>query len=88
GAVVGLYPFQQGVAPSPGDTLKSQTVALDAQQNLILEETGKPIDPEDYPTATFNPSVVQVAGSLGLILTGFLLTLGIDAIGKDRKAKR
>ncbi|MEM6394386.1 MAG: DUF368 domain-containing protein [Planctomycetota bacterium] len=88
GAVVGLYPFQQGVAPTPGQTFKAQTVALDADQNLILQETGKPIDPEDYPTATFTPTATQVAASLGLILAGFLLTLGIDSIGKDRKAKR
>jgi putative membrane protein len=72
GAVVGLWPFQQGVAPEPGTTFKGQVVT-----ELSLAE----IDPEDYPTRLFRPSPSQVLTSLGLIVAGFLTTLGVARVG-------
>ncbi len=39
------------------------------------------IDAEDLPTEYFRPRAVQVAGSIGLILTGLLITAGIARIG-------
>lgn len=85
GAVVGLWPFQQGVEPTLGQTLKGQSVAIDAQGGFYLVETGKPVEPEDYPTAFFTPTPVQIGGSLGLIVAGFAVTMVVDLIGKDRK---
>ena len=72
GAVVGLWPFQQGVKPEVGDFVKGQ-----AQTELTLAE----LDPEDYPTQFFTPTAKHIGGALGLILAGFLTTLIIARIG-------
>ncbi len=72
GAVLGLWPFQQGVRPEPGDVVKGRAVTA-----ATLTE----IDPEDYPLEPFQPSAGQVAGSLGLIVAGFIVTLGVSRIG-------
>ncbi|MEM7682717.1 MAG: DUF368 domain-containing protein [Planctomycetota bacterium] len=110
GAVAGLWPFQQSVAPQPGDTLKNQTVAVaplpaesptepaasdaatvaaDPEPNptgLIYQDTGKPIDAEDFPTAYFQPAAGHIAGALGLIVLGLGVTLGIDRFGREKPA--
>lgn len=72
GAVVGLWPFQESVAPVPGDTVKGQVLT----ETLIAD-----VDPEDYPTRRFRPAPGQVAAALGLIGIGFALTLGISRVG-------
>ncbi|MEM6750195.1 MAG: DUF368 domain-containing protein [Planctomycetota bacterium] len=110
GAVAGLWPFQQSVAPQPGDRLKNQTVVLaplevapppevapveaseDAERapnptGLVFQETGKPVDREDFPTAYFQPSAGQIAGVLGLIVVGLGITLGIDRFGRDKPSQ-
>ena len=74
GAVVGLWPFQRGVAPEAGDTIKGQ---------VVTAETVEFVDPEDYPVAYFRPSAGQLAGSIGLIVLGFAVTLGISRLGKE-----
>lgn len=74
GSVVGLYPFQAGVTPEIGSTLKGQVVTAEN-----LDE----FDAEDYPTEYFTPSITQVAGSLALIAIGFGITVGISKIGGD-----
>jgi putative membrane protein len=73
GAVVGLWPFQEGVPPAVGDTFKGRT--LDAAAVAAIE-------PEDYPLARFEPSPVQAVGSLALIGLGLLVTLAIDRLGR------
>jgi putative membrane protein len=72
GAVVGLYPFQQGVRPELGDIVKGQ--AVDAR---LLEE----LDPEDWPTQTFKPTAKHLGGSMAFILIGFAVTHGIRKLG-------
>ena len=72
GSTVGLFPFQQGVAPKVGDLVKGQEVTAES-----LPE----IDPEDWPTEFFQPTPKQVGSSLALIAVGFGLTLGISKIG-------
>lgn len=74
GSTVGLFPFQLGVEPKPGDVVKGQTVTAES-----LAE----IDKEDWPTEYFQPSGTQIGGSLLLIAIGFGLTLGIAKIGGD-----
>ena len=74
GSVAGLWPFQQGVAPQPGDLIKGRVVT---EANLAE------IDPEDWPTEYFAPTPIQVAGSAGLIAVGLALTLGIAKVGSD-----
>ena len=74
GSTVGLYPFQEGVAPQVGDFIKGQTVTAKS----IVE-----IDKDDWLTKHFQPTVSQIGGSLLLIGIGFGLTLGIAKIGGD-----
>ena len=86
GAVVGLWPFQQGVAPQIGSTLKGQTVVLDDAGELTFDESGKPVEPDDYPTEVFSPNVMQSGSAVGLIVAGFFVTLLVDRIGGGKGA--
>ena len=72
GAVVGLYPFQQGVRPELGDIVKGQVV--DAQSLAEL-------DPEDWPTQTFRPTATQLGGSAAFVLIGLAVTSGVRKLG-------
>ncbi len=72
GAVVGLWPFQQGVEPALGDVVKGR---------VMTEETLAELDREDWPTAAFTPVPAQVGGSLVLVLVGLGLTVGVARFG-------
>lgn len=74
GAVIGLWPFQQGKAPSVGDLYKGQP--LTAEKLAAL-------DPSKYPTEYFDPTVMQIGGAVGLILLGFALTALIARLGRE-----
>ena len=73
GAVAGLWPFQEGVAPEAGDVFEG---------TLISEESAAEIDPEDWPVAFFRPDAGQLAAALLLIGLGFAATLAIDRLGR------
>jgi putative membrane protein len=73
GAVVGLWPFQHAVKPEMGDIIKGETVTT---ENIHTFER------EDYPTDYFTPTFAQVAGSIGLIGAGFLITYYISRFGE------
>jgi putative membrane protein len=75
GAVVGLWPFQEGRAPQIGETFKGRPVTQE-----VLEE----IEPEDYPTAYFPPKLWQIPAALGLMVGGFGITALIARLGKQR----
>jgi putative membrane protein len=75
GAVVGLWPFQRGVAPEIGSTFKGQVVTTE-----LLEQ----LEPHKYPTELFDPSLGQTAAALGLVLAGFGLTALIAYLGRTR----
>jgi len=83
GAVIGLWPFQRGEAPEAGTTMKGDVVVV-VEGALMLEATGRPIEPADYPTVFFAPSIGQVAGSFGLILVGFAVAFGVSHVGKGQ----
>lgn len=74
GAVVGLWPFQEGVAPEVGSTFKGR---------VVTDATLAELEPEDYPNALFNPTPLQVGGALGLMALGFLTTVLVGRIGSD-----
>jgi putative membrane protein len=74
GAVVGLWPFQEGQPPQPGETFKGQ---------VMTAETIAELRPVDYPTRFFTPSAVQIASALGLVLAGFAATMGVARLGQD-----
>lgn len=77
GSTVGLFPFQVGVQPAIGSVVKGE---------VVTEESLAELDKEDYPTEYFQPSMGQVAGSLGLIVLGFGITMAIAKIGGDEGA--
>ena len=74
GAVVGLWPFQEGVSPQIGDTIKGQVLTED----LLAE-----LDPEDYPTKFFHPSGRQLVIALILTIVGFSTTALIARFGQE-----
>lgn len=74
GAVVGLWPFQEGVAPRLGDVVKGQRVTL---------ENVASFHPEDWPLRRFDPGAGQVAGALALVAGGLLATLAIGRLSGD-----
>jgi len=76
GAVVGLWPFQEGVLPEVGQRVKGQTMTTE----LIAE-----LDDEDYPVRVFTPSATQGAGSLGLILLGVGMTGAVAWMGRRKE---
>ena len=72
GAVVGLWPFQQGVEPQLGDIVKGR---------VVTEEVLADLDPDDWPTQTFTPAAGQVGGSLAFIVVGLAVTLAVARFG-------
>lgn len=100
GAVAGLWPFQQGVAPTPGDILKGQEVVTaqvvtsaagfdgdiaEYETGLAYRESAKPVEADDYPTAFFQPSVGQIFGSIFIIVFGFGITQLVDWVGREKQ---
>jgi len=85
GAVVGLYPFVEGVKPSPGDTVKGQAVHVDTAGEPYLMPSGRMLEPQDYPIELFTPGVGQMLGAIGLIAAGFATTMLIDRFGREKK---
>jgi putative membrane protein len=92
GAVIGLWPFVEGVEPEVGSSFRGGTVALEdgPDSRLVLEETGREIKPQDWPTQTFTPSPAQVGASIGLLLAGLLVSIGVGRLGtgKPERVKR
>jgi putative membrane protein len=72
GAVVGLWPFQEGVPPRAGELIKGQ---------LVGEESLASIRPEDWNVARFSPSAGQVVAAIAVSLAGYGLTRSIDRFG-------
>ena len=81
GSVVGIYPFQTGVEPRPGDVVKGQVVT---EQDLA---DGR-IDQEDWPVTYFRPLPEQVGWSLLLIGIGMVTTMGVAKLGTSRSRDR
>ena len=79
GAVFGIFPFQQGVAPEIGSTFKGRVVTAES-----LAE----ISPDKYPTEFFSPSMGQIAGALGLIVVGFALTALVAKLGHRKRSAK
>lgn len=76
GAVVGLWPFQAGVKPALGDTVRGQSMTADKLENL---------SPDKWPTDFFTPTVVQILAALGLIAAGFAITTLVARFGRGKE---
>ena len=72
GAVFGLWPFQEGVAPKVGEMFKGQ--ALTAER---LAELG----PDKYPTEFYAPVFSDVMMAIGLVGIGYMITTLIARVG-------
>ncbi len=75
GAVVGLWPFQEGVRPEPGEMHNGRTLTTAQIEKL---------SPDDYPTRFFTPTAGQTGAALLLIGAGFLATYGISLLEKKK----
>lgn len=73
GAVAGLWPFQQGVAPAIGSVYRGQ---------IVTPEILAAIKPSKYPTEFFAPSIAQIVGAVLLIGVGFAMTALIARVGQ------
>ncbi len=79
-APAGLYPFRVGVPPEVGDEIKGELVTAEN-----LEEMRAPDNAKDWAQEAFKPSIGQVAGAQGLIIAGFVGTIGIARLGREKK---
>ncbi|MEM6993318.1 MAG: DUF368 domain-containing protein [Myxococcota bacterium] len=75
GAVVGLWPFQRGVAPAVGDVIKGR---------VLTAETLAAVEKDDFPIETFSPGVTEILGALALIVAGYAATVAIARFSRDR----
>ena len=73
GAVVGLWPFQRGVRPNPGEVLDGFLLAADDIARL---------EPESWPVQFFDPGAGQVLLAVLLIGVGLAVTTLIDRFGR------
>lgn len=78
GAVVGLWPFQQGVKPAVGALFKGRTLSAADVEALA---------PEKWPTEIFSPSPAQIGAAIGVVLLGFFLTQLVARLGRDKPAR-
>ena len=76
GAVLGLWPFQRGVAPEPGTVIKGREMTA----ALIAE-----LDLKDYPLELFSPSGGQIAGAFALVVLGFAVTQAVAWVGRAKE---
>lgn len=74
GSTIGLWPFQVGVAPQVGDTIKGQ---------VLTEESIAEIDKEDWKTEFFNPTGTQIGSSIALVLLGLGVTVGVSKLSGE-----
>jgi putative membrane protein len=78
GAVVGLWPFQEGRPPALGERLEGRVVT----KELLAE-----LEPEDYPLVRFAPTAGQFASALALVGVGLGATLMIGRLGGAEDAE-
>jgi putative membrane protein len=80
GAVFGLWPFQEGVAPQVGEIFKGQVLTAGRLAELT---------PDKYPTEIYTPTFTDVIMALGLIGVGYMITTLVAYVGgAESKARR
>jgi putative membrane protein len=72
GAVVGLWPFQQPIAPLPGELFEGTVLTAEA---IAL------MDVEDYRLVRFDPSAGQATGAVALVVLGIAATALVARVG-------
>jgi putative membrane protein len=79
GAVFGLWPFQEGVAPKVGEMFKGQVLTAERLANL---------SPDKYPTEFYAPTFTDVMMAVGLIGVGYMITTLVARVGGAKPARR
>lgn len=79
GAVLGLWPFQEGVAPQVGEIFKGESLTAERLAELT---------PDKYPTMFYSPSFSDVMMVLGLIGLGYLITTLVTRLGGATPRRR
>ena len=72
GAVLGLWPFQEGVPPKVGEVFKGQ---------VLTPENLAEITPDKYPTAFYAPTFTDVMMAVGLVGVGYMITTLVAHVG-------
>jgi len=79
GAVFGLWPFQEGVAPRVGEVFKGR---------LLTADTLAEITPDKYPTELYAPTFTEMMMAVGLIGIGYMITTLVARIGGAEPSRR
>ena len=79
-APAGLYPFRVGVPPEVGDEIKGELVTAENLEEMRAADNAK-----DWAQEAFKPSIGQVVGAQALIIAGFVGTIGIARLGREKK---
>ena len=79
GAVFGLWPFQEGVAPRVGEMFKGQTLTAERLADLA---------PDKYPTEFFAPTFTDVMMAVGLVGVGYMITTLVARLGGAKPERR
>jgi len=79
GAVFGLWPFQEGVAPKVGEMFKGQVLTAERLADL---------SPDKYPTEFYAPTFTDVMMAIGLIGVGYMITTLVARVGGAKPARR
>lgn len=79
GAVFGLWPFQEGVAPRVGEVFKGR---------LLTADTLAEITPDKYPTEFYAPTFTEMMMAVGLIGIGYMITTLVARIGGAEPSRR
>ncbi len=87
GSVLGLWPFQRGVAPDVGSTFRGDTV-IERDGELLMQATGRLIEPADYPTALFAPTAGEITLALMIAAAAFGLSWLVAHIGREKPTHR
>lgn len=86
GAVIGLWPFQQGVAPAEGTLFRGdRVVIIDSQP--AMQTTRRIIATKDFDTAFFTPTSLQLVGAVVFIAFGLGISIGVAHLGSGRPAR-
>ncbi len=79
GAVFGLWPFQDGVAPKVGEMFKGQ---------VLTSERLAELTPDKFPTEFYAPTFNEVMMALGLLGLGYMVTTLVARVGGAKPARR
>ena len=72
GAVLGLWPFQEGVPPKVGEVFKGR---------VLTPESLAELTPDKYPTAFYTPTFTDVMMAVGLVGAGYMITTLVARVG-------